>query len=171
MLAGRDRMSMANAGEHRVVWPRHQPWIALALFSFLVHFAWEMLAVSFYAAIATAPHAEAVVACFRTTVGDVGITLTSYAAASVVGTKRWMVRATPRLLAIYLGIGLGATAVLEYISVHVLHRWAYAAVMPTIGGIGLVPLVQWLALPPTILWLARRHLAGAAADFQPTETK
>ena len=170
-MAARDRMSIAIAGGHPVAWPRHQPWIALALFSFLVHFAWEMLAVPFYVAIATAPHAEAVVACFRATVGDVGITLTSYAAASAVGTKRWMVRTTPSLLAIYLGIGLVVTAVLEHVSVHVLHRWAYAAVMPTIGGIGLVPLVQWLALPPITLWLARRHLVGAPVDSQRTETK
>jgi hypothetical protein len=35
-----------------------------------------------------------------------------------------------------------------------------APLMPTVFGIGLTPLIQWLVLPPVALWLAARHLGA-----------
>jgi hypothetical protein len=35
-----------------------------------------------------------------------------------------------------------------------LDRWTYAQAMPTILGIGVAPLVQWVVLPPLIVWSA-----------------
>lgn len=144
-------------------WPRYQPWLALALFSLLVNFAWEVLVPPFYALHAAAPHSITVLACLRSSFGDAGITIASYAAVAAIGTRRWINDATPRMIAGYLACGVGATIALEYISVYRLSRWSYSSIMPTIGGIGVVPLVQWLVLPLVVLWLTHRHLAGASA--------
>ena len=150
--------------------PWHQPWAALALFSFLLNYVWETLAVSFYDMHATAPVALGIaVACLQATLGDVGITLTSFAGAAMFATRRWLFRPALATLAVYLGLGVAITIVFEYVSVYVLHRWVYAAAMPTVFGIGTLPLVQWLVLPPIILWLARRHLAGVPPAFPESE--
>lgn len=144
-------------------WPRHQPWVTLALFSLLVNFAWEVVVPPFYAMHAVAPHTVTVLACLRASIGDAGITLGSYAAVAAIGTRRWINHATPRMNVGYLACGVVVTIALEYVSVYRLSRWAYSSIMPTIGGIGVVPLVQWLVLPPVVLWLSHRHLAGATA--------
>ena len=144
-------------------WPRYQPWVALALFSLLVNFAWEVLVPPFYAFHAAAPHSITVLACLRSSFGDAGITIGSYAAVAAIGTRRWINAASPRLIAAYIACGVGVTIAFEYISVYRMGRWAYSSIMPTIGGIGVVPLVQWLVLPLVILWLSHRHLAGAIA--------
>ena len=55
-------------------------------------------------------------------------------------------------------VDIVVTASVEYLSVHVLGRWAYRPGAPTVLGLGLTPLLQWILLPPLTLWLARRHL-------------
>ena len=164
----RERDSMAFEPRPAVrssdsIWPRYQPWVALALFSLLVNFAWEVLVPPFYALHAAAPHSITVLACLRSSFGDAGITIGSYAAVAAIGTRRWINAASPRLIAAYVACGLVVTIALEYISVYRLGRWTYSSIMPTIGGIGVVPLVQWLVLPLVVLWLSHRHLAGASA--------
>ncbi len=139
---------------------RHQPWAALAMFSLLINLVWELLAVSFYETHARLPGAlNLPIDCMQASLGDVGITLVSFAAASMVSTQQWLLRPTVPAWATYVGVGLAITIVLEYVNVYVLHRWAYGSGMPILAGIGTLPLVQWLVLPPLILWLARRHLA------------
>lgn len=54
------------------------PWAALALFAFLLNFAWEVLQVPFYRGIKGAPHWDATLACLRPTFGDVAITGAAY---------------------------------------------------------------------------------------------
>ena len=162
----RDSMACEPRAEVRGgdgAWPRYQPWVALASFSLLVNFAWEVLVPPFYAMHAAAPHSITVLACLRSSFGDAGITIGSYAAVAAIDTRRWINAASPRLIAAYIACGVGATIALEYISVYRLSRWTYSSIMPTIGGIGVVPLVQWLVLPLVILWLSHRHLAGAIA--------
>jgi hypothetical protein len=83
-------------------------------------------------------------------------------------SSRWMPYLT------FLIIGIVYTACSEYVNVHVVQRWAYSLWMPTVAGIGLVPLLQWVAVPgiglvpllqwvaaPTgSLWLANRYWRG-----------
>lgn len=130
------------------------------MFSLLINLVWELLAVSFYETHARLAGATSFpIDCVQASVGDVGITLVSFAAASMVSTRQWLFRPTARAWATYLGVGIAITVVLEYVNVYVLDRWAYGSGMPVIAGIGTLPLVQWIALPPLILWLARRHVA------------
>ena len=49
-------------------------------------------------------------------------------------------------------------AVVEYYSVYILHRWAYAEFMPLILGFGLLPILQMLILPSAAIFLSRIFL-------------
>lgn len=51
--------------------------------------------------------------------------------------------------------GLGFTVFSEWYNVYVAGGWAYAPSMPTIGGIGLTPLLQWLVMPVLLIVLTR----------------
>ena len=46
-----------------------------------------------------------------------------------------------------LAIGVAYTMVSEHLNVHVLQHWAYSRWMPTVAGIGLIPLRQWVVVP------------------------
>jgi len=67
-----------------------------------------------------------------------------------------IVRGLPWVM--FLGIGFANTVFSEHVNVHLAHRWAYSRWMPTIGGIGLVPLMQWLVVPTLSVRLVRRPL-------------
>ena len=60
-------------------------------------------------------------------------------------------------LPIVLVVGVGYTAVSEWINVYHLKRWAYAPQMPLIGGIGVTPLLQWIVVPIATFWISRRR--------------
>ena len=131
------------------------------LFSALLNVVWEMFAIAFYDMPSAAPSRPGIATgCLLAALGDVGITLVAYAAASAIAGRRWLFHPSRSARAAYLGLGIAVTIMLEYVNVRVLHRWAYASGMPTVAGIGALPLVQWLVLPLIVLWLARRHLAG-----------
>ncbi len=142
------------------------PELVLALFAFLLHFAWELVQVPLYADMATAAHADATLVCLKATLGDVAMALVAYWGAAVwMRDRRWLFGPTPAALAIYLLIGLLLTVVFELLATGPLERWRYGAAMPVVPGlgVGLSPLMQWVLIPPFALWLARRHMAGAAA--------
>ncbi len=143
-------------------YPLWQPWSAVVGFGLLLHFAWEMLQAPFYAGMPSAAHWPAVVQCGRAALGDVGITLLSYAGVWLEAhTRLWLLERWGWRLWLFLAIGLVITIGFEWLSVHRWHRWAYAPEMPLLFGIGVLPLLQWVVLPPLNLWLARRHLSGA----------
>ncbi|MGL1834438.1 hypothetical protein ACKVEX_12605 [Rhodocyclaceae bacterium SMB388] len=52
--------------------------------------------------------------------------------------------------------GVSYTAFSEWHNVHVAGSWAYVESMPTIVGIGVSPLLQWIVVPLTVIWLMRR---------------
>ncbi|MBM3162411.1 MAG: hypothetical protein FJZ79_03640 [Chlorobi bacterium] len=49
---------------------------------------------------------------------------------------------TVRHLALFTLLALVAATCFEYAAVHVLHAWSYLPSMPTLSGIGLLPLLQ-----------------------------
>lgn len=142
-----------------------QPWTALGLFAFLLHFVWEMLQVPAYRGMSDARHWDAVKLCLRATLGDVGLTLLAYGATAAASRRRWWLDSmTATTLGGFVAIGLVLTILLEALNVYALHRWAYALGSQMILGVGITPLVQWVVLPPLTLWLAWRHLGGCQRD-------
>ncbi len=57
------------------------------------------------------------------------------------------------ILLIFLPLWQG---IVEFYSVYILSRWAYASSMPLIFGIGILPLLQMLILPGIAIILAGR---------------
>ena len=146
--------------------PWWQPWLALALFTFLVNFIWEMVQVPFYLGHASGSYFRMVEGCAQATLGDVGIALAAYAVVALARGRRWLASPRAGSIVAFIALGMAVTAIIERVSVDVFARWSYAAFMPTIAGVGVVPLLQWLTLPPLVLWLARRHLAGPLTSRQ-----
>lgn len=166
LAAARTTETVAPAGGRSR--PRWQPWAALALFAFLLNFAWEMLQAPLYRGMADAAHWAAVRTCTVATVGDVGILLVAYGLVAAVARQRWWAAMpTARRVAGFVAAGLVMTVALEALNVYVLERWAYGPRMPLLVGIGIAPVLQWLVLPPLTLWLARRHLGHAACAVCP----
>lgn len=67
--------------------------------------------------------------------------------------------------------GVLIATLIEWVAVHVAHRWSYTAAMPLLPvlNIGLVPLAQMLVLPPLIFrvaagWITRRTYVGCRRD-------
>ncbi len=143
--------------------PPWQPWLTLALFAFLLNFIREMVQAPFYLGHATLPYRVMVGGCARATLGDIGILLLSYSVVAGVRGRLWLVHRAVGPIVAYMGLGVAATIVIEGVSVNLLARWTYAPAMPTVAGIGMLPVLQWVVLPPSVLWLARRHLLGAPA--------
>ncbi len=148
--------------------PLWQPWLALGLFAFLLHFVWELLQTPFYAQMGGARHWAAVLRCTRATGGDVLITWGAYAVAAVwVHSRLWLASLWRRDgLVVFLLSGLAITVALEWLNVYVWRSWAYSGEMPVVLGIGLTPILQWLLVPPLTLWLARRHLGLPFREMQ-----
>ncbi len=59
-------------------------------------------------------------------------------------------------VALIIGSGLLASVLIELRAVFWENRWAYTDWMPTVWGIGLVPVLQLLILPFLIFWLVGR---------------
>lgn len=97
----------------------------------------------------------------RATFGDVGIALTAFWTVAVFARSRaWVLHPTAKDLVLFIAIGVMITIVFEALATQVLDRWQYAATMPALPilGIGLSPLLQWVALPPLVVWFVRRQL-------------
>lgn len=135
------------------------PAMALASFSFLLHFLWEMLQVPLYADMASMAHWSGVVVCAKATAGDVAIALTAYATVAAFW-RTWHWRDSCSHTATYLATGIAITVLFEWLNVYVWQSWAYATAMPLVFGIGVGPLLQWVIVPPLARWLMQRHIAG-----------
>ena len=136
------------------------PEFNILVFSFLLNFVWESWQVPFFRDMTDLPHWIAVKACTFATLGDSAIALTSFwVAAARAGTRSWVLE--PRLgeLAVFMGLGILATIVLEGLATGILGRWAYSDNMPRLPvlGTGLLPIVQWIVIPLLVIWFVRRQ--------------
>jgi hypothetical protein len=135
------------------------PELNVLIFSALLNFPWELWQIPFFRGMADVPHWRGVFECTRAAAGDAVISLVCYSIVCVLyEDRRWFTRTTRAQIATFVTAGVLITAVSELLSVRVFGRWAYSALMPEIGGIGLLPLLQWLLIPPAVICLVRRQL-------------
>ena len=94
--------------------------------------------------------------CLRATVGDLAITLVSFFAAAVVAKSvMWPLRHLPAgPVVVFLAVGLAITVAVEIVALRT-DRWSYADEMPTLFGVGVLPLAQWIILPLVALAVFR----------------
>jgi len=94
---------------------------------------------------------------FHCTPGDGLIAATSFLlTASALRTTAWPGVAPWRGALIVSVLGFTYTIWSEYRNVYLAHHWMYTASMPTLLGIDVSPLLQWLTLPVATLRLWRR---------------
>ena len=128
------------------------------LVSGALHLTWELLHVRLYTLWFEASAWRIVYSVLHCTAGDVLISAAAFlAAATATRDGDWPRHAWRIGLPIVLVVGVGYTAVSEWINVYHLKRWAYAPQMPLIGGIGVTPLLQWIVVPIATLWIRRRR--------------
>jgi hypothetical protein len=151
------------------------PEFNVAIFALLLNFAWEILQAPLYVGMAEMPHAQVTKACLQATVGDAVIMLIAFGVVAVaVRSRRWIVASSGWQLALFVTIGLSATAAIEWLATrgYWISSWNYLPTMPLVPGtgIGMVPLLQWVLLPLLTVWFVRRQLPHSAQAGAQDET-
>ncbi len=60
----------------------------------------------------------------------------------------------------FLAMGLVITIIFELLATGPLNRWEYSELMPTVIGVGVSPVGQWVILPLIQLWFVKRQIIG-----------
>jgi hypothetical protein len=124
-------------------------WSALA---FVLNLVWEIAQVRLYTIWAAADGMSVAWALLHCTLGDVMIALVMFALAGAVLWRADWPASRPWTGGAIVVIGTMAfTAWSEWYNVYRVGNWGYTASMPTVFGIGLSPLLQWLILPPVMV--------------------
>ena len=134
--------------------------VVFVLFTFLFHFAWEILQAPLFANMPTRSHWQATMVCLKATFGDVAIALLCFAGAALWDQKlSWYITPSAGAIASYFGTGVLITVAFEWYAVHKMGRWAYSDLMPIIPilKVGLAPVMQWIFLPAAVLFFLQRH--------------
>ncbi len=129
-------------------------WAAL---SGALNLAWEIGQLPLYRIYEDGDFRMIVYAVAHCTLGDVLIALGFYGVA-VLATRnsRWPMERPVLGGAIVVLTGTLYTAFSEWLNVSVRGSWEYAEGMPTVLGIGLSPLLQWLVVPMLSVFFIRR---------------
>ena len=131
-------------------------WSALA---FVLSLVWEIGHVRLYTIWMEADGLRIAWSIFHCSLGDVLIAVATFALAALAlwrvdwpGSRPW----TGGAIAV---IGaMGFTAWSELHNVYHTGAWGYTPDMPTIYGVGLSPLLQWLVIPPVMVLAYRAVL-------------
>lgn len=118
----------------------------------LLNYLWELAQAPLYVGLES--YSFAVLwHCFVASLGD-GIMVLMIYGAGGIALRRWDWFRRPEIAGylIMLTTGLILAVLVEWLAVHILGRWQYKELMPTIPGfgIGLVPLAQMVLLPPLV---------------------
>lgn len=121
---------------------------------------WEMLQLPLYTLWYESPPATIAFAVVHCTVGDVLIATVSFFVAVVLsGANNWPQQHYGRV-ALMAGIfGVCYTVFSEWNNTVVTRTWAYSSWMPTLGGIGLSPVLQWVLIPALAFWKLSRQIS------------
>ena len=135
------------------------------LILFALNLLWEVTQLPLYAMGRYSEWPALGFAVLHCTLGDAAMAFVAYVIATLVTREpHWSLRRPLIGLAVVLVAGESYTIWAEWYNVYVLRSWAYGAGMPTIRGIGVAPLAQWLVLPLlalTILHYRNRKPIGA----------
>ena len=131
-------------------------WTALA---FALNLVWEIAQIPFYTLYEEGDLAAIAYAIAHCTVGDAMIAFACYlVAAGVTRDRAWPARRPRAGIAVAAASGVAYTVFSEWLNVSVRGAWTYSDLMPTVLGIGISPLLQWLAVPFLTLRVVRLTL-------------
>jgi hypothetical protein len=124
-------------------------WSALG---FVLNLTWEIAHVRLYSIWMASDGPGIAGAVLHCSLGDAVIALAMFALAGIVlWHLDWPMSHPWTGSAIFVVGALTYTAWSEWHNVYRAGNWGYTASMPTVFGIGLSPLLQWLILPPLIV--------------------
>ncbi len=139
-------------------------WMVGAALLLVVHYAWEMLQAPWFREMAGLPMRAHSRPCLRAAFGDLAISSVAYGiVAALYRRPRWPFQrrwGIPALL--WMAFGLAATVLIERLSL-ASGRWSYTEAMPTVAGVGVLPLAQWVLVPVAVLILLRLLLCQVPA--------
>ena len=150
---------------NRVWSPMCWPETSIFVFGVVFNLPWELLQAPLFLGMADLPYAEGARRCLNAALGDgVLLLLAFWATALALDSRRWIVAFRPRDLALFTGVALGVSVIVERLSIGALDRWSYGVAMVVVPGvgIGLAPFVQWLVLPALVAFFVRGQLTGLA---------
>jgi hypothetical protein len=134
------------------------PELQLVVIGFGLSVLWEFFQSPFYTDTFAATWGAIVFNRLHCAGGDALILLTAFWLVSLRWGRGWMDAGGWAPVGAFLVIGVAYTTYSEYFNVHLVARWAYSQWMPTVAGIGLVPLLQWIVVPIlSVLYVRRRH--------------
>jgi hypothetical protein len=132
--------------------------LAWAVTVFFLNLAWEIAQLPLYTiplAESTRQVAYAVAHC---TAGDVAIAVVSFLIAAIaLRDANWPASHPWHGGAIAILAGVSYTAYSEWYNVYRAGYWAYTSSMPSLFGIGLSPLLQWILIPAVTVLLVRNQ--------------
>ncbi len=132
----------------------------LALWALLaagLHSLWEFAQLPLYALWDDPDRGRVARYVLHCLAGDVLIAVTTFLLTAIVFRDLdWPRRRPWSAGAFLLALGLAFTAASEWVNVYVLNAWAYKDSMPLVAGIGLTPLLQWVAVPLLMILAVRR---------------
>jgi len=129
-------------------------WAALLL---ALNVVWEVAQLPLYALPGRSGAFTVALYVAHCVAGDVAIGSALYLlAAALLRDSGWPRHRPWRGGAFVVAAGVAYTAFSEWRNVYVTGAWGYGALMPTLGGIGLAPLLQWLIVPAAAIALNRR---------------
>lgn len=129
-------------------------WAGLAA---TLHLVWEIAQLPLYTLWDDPDRVRIAAYVLHCLLGDVLIATAIYLLTAIVFRDlAWPVRRPWTAGGFMLAVGLGFTVFSEWVNVYVTGAWAYQPAMPLVAGIGLTPLLQWVAVPTLMLFIARR---------------
>lgn len=127
-----------------------------SFFSFVIFATWEWIQTPFFIDI-TDEINTIVWYRIHCTFGDMMILFFTVLGTSVIYRRLdWIFSPSRKQYFTVMIIGVSYTLFSEYRNVSIAENWSYSRYMPEIGGIGLIPVLQWIILPALILYITAR---------------
>ena len=119
----------------------------------VLQLVWEILQLPLYTLWAQSAPTAIAFAVVHCTLGDVLIAAISLIAALIFcAGKNWPQERYWRVAFVTGAMGVLYTVFSEWNNTVVTLSWAYSSWMPTLWGIGLSPVLQWLLIPALVFW-------------------
>lgn len=142
-----DQTALAPRPTQRTMFLRYLAAVAV------LQLVWEILQLPLYTLWGQSPPAAIAFAVAHCTLGDVLIAaIALFAALICCAGKNWPQQRYWRVAVVTGAMGVSYTVFSEWNNTVVTRSWAYSSWMPTLWGIGLSPVLQWLVIPALVFW-------------------
>jgi hypothetical protein len=131
----------------------------------LLNGVWEVVQLPLYTLWHQGSTGAIIFAVLHCTLGDAMIASSSLLLALLFfGSPAWPKQRFWRVACSAILIGVCYTVYSEWKNTTISQSWAYSSLMPSVFGIGLAPLAQWLVIPSGVFWWIAKRPALSSSD-------